>query len=71
MKQQLSYNELSQQDFLLLGINDIAYVKKEERDDKEVFVIHSADGNAITALPDHDVAFAAVRQNDMEPLSVH
>lgn len=71
MKQQVSYNELSQQDFLLLGINDIAYVKKEDRDGKVVFVIHSADGNAITALADHDVAFAAVRQNDMEPLSVH
>jgi hypothetical protein len=71
MNQQVSYQELSQQDFLLLGINDIAYVKKEQRDDKEVFVIHSADGNAITALADHDVAFAAVRQNEMEPLSVH
>lgn len=71
MKQQVSYQELSPQDFLLLGINDIAYVKKELRDGKEVFVIHSADGNAITALAAHDVAFAAVRQNDMEPLSVH
>jgi len=71
MNQQVSYQTLSPQDFLLLGINDVAYVKKEQRDGKEVFVIHSADGNAITALADHDVAFAAVRQNDMEPLSVH
>jgi len=71
MNPQVSYSELSAQDFLLLGINDIAYVKKEKREDKEVFVIHSADGNTITALSDHDVAFAAVRQNDMEPLSVH
>lgn len=71
MNPQERYHELSQQDFLLLGINDIAYVKKEQRDGKQVFVIHSADGNAITALADHDVAFAAVRQNDMEPLSVH
>ncbi|HEY9549710.1 MAG TPA: DUF1150 family protein [Kiloniellaceae bacterium] len=71
MNQQVSYNELSQQDFLLLGINDIAYVKKEQHGGKEVFVIHSADGNAITALADYDIAFAAVRQNDMKPLSVH
>src|SRR3546814_1685513 len=71
MNQQVAYSELSQQDFLLLGINNIAYVKKEQRDGKEVFVIHSADGNAITALANHDIAFAAVRQNDMEPLSVH
>ena len=71
MNQQVTYSELSQQDFLLLGINDIAYVKKEQRDGKEVFVIHSADGNAIATMANHDVAFAAVRQNDMEPLSVH
>ena len=38
MKQQVSYQELSPQDFLLLGINDIAYVKKELRDGKEIFV---------------------------------
>ena len=71
MNQQVTFSELSSQDFLMLGINDIAYVKKEERDGKQVFVIHSADGNAITALADHDVAFAAVRQNGLEPLSVH
>src|SRR3546814_19255876 len=71
MNQQVAYSELSQQDFLLLGINNIAYVKKEQRDGKEVFVIHSADGNAITALANHDIAFAAVRQNDLDPHSVH
>lgn len=71
MNQQVSFQTLSQQDFLLLGINDVAYVKKEQRDGKEIFVIHSADGNAITAMADYDIAFAAVRQNDMEPLSVH
>ncbi|MGD1876491.1 MAG: DUF1150 family protein [Kiloniellaceae bacterium] len=71
MKQQIAYSELSPQDFQLLGINDIAYVKKEREDGKDVFMIHSADGSAITALADFDVAFAAVRQNGLEPLSVH
>lgn len=71
MNQQVTFTELSSQDFLLLGINDVAYVKKSHRDDKDVFVIHSADGTEITALDDHDVAFAAVRQNGLEPLSVH
>ena len=71
MKQQIAYSELSPQDFQLLGINDIAYVKREREDGKDVFMIHSADGSAITALADRDVAFAAVRQNGLEPLSVH
>ena len=71
MNQQITYATLSSQDFLMLGIDDVAYVKSEQKDGKQVFVIHSADGNAITALADREVAFAAVRQNDMEPLSVH
>jgi hypothetical protein len=71
MNQQITTRELSPQDFLVLGINDVAYVKKDRQNDKEVFVIHSADGNEITAMTDHDVAFAAVRQNGLEPLSVH
>lgn len=71
MNQQVTIRELSSQDFLMLGINDVAYVKKELRDEREVFVIHAADGNSITAMNNHDVAFAAVRQNGMEPLSVH
>ena len=71
MNQQISIRELSPQDFLALGVNDVAYVKKAIRDSREVFVIHSADGTEITIMADHDVAFAAVRQNGMEPLSVH
>jgi hypothetical protein len=71
MNQQVTIRELSPQDFLLLGINDVAYVKKELQEEHEIFVIHSADGSSITAMDSHDVAFAAVRQNGMEPLSVH
>jgi hypothetical protein len=71
MNQQVTIRELSPQDFLMLGINDVAYVKKERQDAREVFVIHSADGSSITAMDRRDVAFAAVRQNGMEPLSVH
>jgi hypothetical protein len=71
MNQQVTIRVLSPQDFLMLGINDVAYVKKELQAEREVFVIHSADGNSITAMNNHDVAFAAVRQNGLEPLSVH
>jgi hypothetical protein len=71
MNMQMRPRELSPQDFLLLGINDLAYVKKTRQDEREVYEIHSADGGTITALASQDIAFAAVRQNGMEPLSVH
>ena len=71
MNQQPSIHALSQQDFLLLGINDVAYVLTQQRDEREVFVIHSADGAEVVALADREIAFATVRQNGLEPLSVH
>lgn len=71
MNQQVSIRELSPQDLLLLGINDVAYVKKQQREGRELFVIHSADGAEITATADRELALAMVRQNGLEPLSVH
>jgi len=80
MNQQIAIRELSPQDFLVLGINDIAYVKKAEKAEKtektekterDIFEIHSADGTVIATMASHDIAFAAVRQNGLEPLSVH
>jgi hypothetical protein len=35
------------------------------------WAIFAADGSAIGIAPDRDMAFAAARQNDLEPLSVH
>jgi len=35
------------------------------------YAIHAADGTQIAVLPDWDVAFATLRQHDLEPLNVH
>jgi hypothetical protein len=51
-------------------MNDVAYVRRVE-DGSEAFSIHAADGTKMAVLPDRDVAFAVVRQNNMEPVSVH
>ncbi len=71
MNEQVSVRELSPQDFLLLGVNDLAYIKTGQHEGKEVFLVFSADGTQIATMADRDIAFAAVRQNGMEPLSVH
>lgn len=71
MNEQTAVRELSAQDFLLLGVNDLAYVKPGKVDGKDAFIVFSADGTQMAAMADRDVAFAAVRQNGMEALSVH
>ncbi|HEY0837563.1 MAG TPA: DUF1150 family protein [Azospirillum sp.] len=63
--------QLSSQDFAAFGVDHVAYVKAVEVDGNPGFAVHAADGTPLTVLPNRDVAFAAVRQNDMEPVSVH
>ena len=63
--------ELSPQEFGLLGMNDVAYVKRIVEGDAEAFAVHAADGTRMALIPNRELAFAAVRQSDMEPVSVH
>ncbi|WP_119679503.1 DUF1150 family protein [Indioceanicola profundi] len=67
----LFLRQLSPQDFAAFGLNDVAYVKRIERDGAAGFAIHAADGTPLTVVPNEQLALATVRQNDMEALSVH
>ena len=58
-------------DLMALGLNDIAYVKPAIVEGKAAFAVYAADGTQMALFADRDVAFAAVRRHDMEPLSVH
>jgi hypothetical protein len=62
---------LSQTDFATLGMNGIAYVKMTEVDGEPAYEIHAADGTPMAVVPDREVAFAAIRQHDLEPADVH
>ena len=55
----------------LLGMEDVAYVKRVMVDGAPAFAVHAADGAEIAVLPDRDLAFAVVRQQDLQPVSVH
>ena len=63
--------QLSARELGLLGINDVAYIKRIVDDGNEGFAVHAADGTRIAVLANRDLAFVMVRQNDMEPVSVH
>lgn len=59
------------QALLAWGVEDVAYIRPTEVDGKSAFAICSADGGEIAVFDDRDVAFAACRQHELEPLSVH
>ena len=63
---------MSPADFKMLGMNCVAYVKKIGSSGAERFGVYAANGAEIAIMDvDRDVAFATVRQHNMEPLSVH
>jgi hypothetical protein len=63
--------QISARELALLGVQDIAYIKRVVIDDVPGYAVHAADGTQIAVLSDREVAFATVRQHDLEPVSVH
>lgn len=62
---------ISAQDLRILGINEIAYIKPQKLDGQVIYAIHAADGTEIARMAGRDVAEVTVRQNNMEPASLH
>ncbi len=62
---------LPAKEFAHLGMADFAYIKPVMVEGQRAFAIHAADGSAMAVVSDHAVALAAVRQHDLEPMSVH
>lgn len=62
---------ISSGEFAGLGVNEVAYIRAVQVDGMAAFAIHAADGTALGVTQERAVAEAAVRQLDMQPLSVH
>ena len=71
MNQVEKLRHISAQEFVHLGMQDLAYIKEVEVSGEHGFATHAADGTQMAVIRDRDVAVAAVRQHDLEPLSVH
>ena len=66
------YRHMSSGDFASFGLADIAYVRPVPTEDGSIaYAIHATDGRAVAVMAEREVAFAAIRQNDLEPVSVH
>ena len=62
--------EMSSQDFALIGVEQLAYIKPTVVNGVSGFSIHAADGTQIGMAPSRDIAFAAVKQHELEPVSL-
>jgi hypothetical protein len=63
--------QMTAQDFRALGLQQVAYLRPVTVDGAPACSVHAADGTVIVVMRDRAAAYAAVRQHDLEPLSVH
>jgi len=67
----LDIHHISAAQLAMLGMEEIAFVKPVMTEQGPAFSIHAADGTPLTVIEQRDIAFATVRQHDLEPASVH
>ena len=76
-----AFPTLSHDAMLALGMQQVAYLKPLDQAFADAafpitgavrpYAIYAADGNRLAVMPSRDLAEAALRQYDLEPLSVH
>jgi len=71
MKPETDIRRLTPEALAMLGAPNLAYVRPVTVDGQALFGIFAANGQQIGLSPNREGAFVVIRQNDMEPLSVH
>ena len=62
---------LSAEDFALVGMQQLAYIRPTLVNGVTMMAIHAADGTPIGMAPTREIAFAAIKQHELEPVSLH
>ncbi len=63
--------KITPQGLAMLGMQNMAYLRAVTLDGTPGFGIFAADGTQVAFAPNRALAAAAVRQHDLEPVSVH
>jgi len=61
---------LSQKEFSLLGMNDLAYVRHIDTEVGSGFMIHAADGTPLGVADSLELAFGAARRHGLDPQNI-
>ena len=64
--------ELSIQDFLDVGLNQVAYIRRfDKQKTGNSYAIYAADGSQISVMDSYSSAVAVIRVNDLYPVTLH
>lgn len=61
---------LSVQDFLAFGLNQIAYIKQVNVMGRKAYTLNNADGSPLVVMENIETAMLTARQNDLEPVTL-
>jgi hypothetical protein len=65
------YKPLTQAEWQASMLNQVAYIKPVVDNGQKAYAVYAADGTQLAIISDRETAFHAVRQHDLEPVSVH
>ncbi|MGH6959346.1 MAG: DUF1150 family protein [Dongiaceae bacterium] len=65
------FRQFSLAELQALGLQGVAYIKPVAIDGAPACAIFAADGTQLAIVPNRDIAVMTLRQNDLEPVSVH
>ncbi len=65
------FRNISTQDLAVLGMQNVAYLKPVVHQGEPAFAIHAADGTLVAMTATRIAAELLVRNNELEPVSVH
>ena len=63
--------EMSPQDFLIYGMEDIAYIRSIDLDGEKAYAIHAANGQTLSVLDTESDAIIAIEQNGLDTTRLH
>lgn len=63
--------DITTNDLAKLGVNSIAYIKKQVVDEKNFWYIYAAEGTELAYTDDQNKAISLVLENELVPVSVH
>ena len=60
------FKQLDWQDFLTLGIEQVAYIRPTQIEDQLAYAICAADGTTLSVMESYESALGAIHSNDMD-----
>jgi len=63
--------QMSDADLAVLGLADVAYFRPVVIDGQRGFAVHAANGKTLGIAPTREIARAFIREQELEPVSLH